>query len=267
MVLCRPHRWHVQELGCGPLVLLIHGAGGATQSWRGILPRLSGDFRLVAVDLPGQGFTQLGARGRCGLEPMAQDLGALMAAEGWRPDAVVGHSAGAAIALRLAAMEVLAPGARVVGLNAALGTFKGVAGWLFPLMAKVLSAAPFTADIFTATVSEPGVRQLLRGTGSRPDAEMVRLYLRLARDRAHVDATLAMMAQWDLTALLAELPRLAHRVDLVATEGDLAVPARTSREAAGRMRDARVHLLPDLGHLAHEEAPEPMADLIRTLLT
>ena len=82
-IACKPHLWHMQEMGAGPLVLLLHGAGGATHSWRHLMPLLAADYRVVAIDLPGQGFTRLGARGRCGLDPMATDIARLCAAEGW----------------------------------------------------------------------------------------------------------------------------------------------------------------------------------------
>jgi len=84
-VLHRPHRWHIQEAGEGALILLIHGAGGATQSFRGIFPILAQTNRVIAVDLPGQGFTQLGAQQRCGLDHMSEDLLSFAATKGGRP--------------------------------------------------------------------------------------------------------------------------------------------------------------------------------------
>lgn len=259
-VLHRPHRWHVQEAGAGPLVLLIHGAGGATQSWRGVFPLLTATARVVAVDLPGQGFTQLGARMRCGLDHMAEDLWSLCRYEGWKPAVIVGHSAGAAVALRMAEMGACD---RIVGVNAALGNFKGVAGWLFPMLAKALALSPFTAGLFAASVTEQSVRTLIKGTGSVIDAEGLALYRRLASDRAHVDGTLAMMAQWRLDGLLRRLPENPARAVLVAGDRDLAVPPGTSRAAAEAMRGAEVVMLPGLGHLAHEEDPATVADIIR----
>ena len=50
MIRVRPHNWHVQETGSGPLVLLIHGAGGSTHSYRDLIPLLAQMFRVVAVD-------------------------------------------------------------------------------------------------------------------------------------------------------------------------------------------------------------------------
>ena len=76
------HRWHVQEAGQGKTILLLHGAGGSTHNYRDMIPVLAHDFRVVAIDLPGQGFTQLGARHRCGLDPMAQDIAALSPKKG-----------------------------------------------------------------------------------------------------------------------------------------------------------------------------------------
>ena len=88
-IACKPHLWHAQEFGTGPLVLLLHGAGGATHSFRHLIPLLSPHYRIVALDLPGQGFTVLGARGRCGLDPVAEDIAALICQQGWQPFAIM----------------------------------------------------------------------------------------------------------------------------------------------------------------------------------
>ncbi|MFZ4410973.1 MAG: alpha/beta fold hydrolase, partial [Paracraurococcus sp.] len=51
-------RWHVQVAGTGPVLLLVHGTGAATHSWRDLLPLLARHFTVVAPDLPGHGFTE-----------------------------------------------------------------------------------------------------------------------------------------------------------------------------------------------------------------
>lgn len=257
IILCRPHRWHVNVAGHGPDLLLIHGAGGATQSFRGLFPLLARDHRVVAIDLPGQGFTRIGGRQRLGLDNMAEDIATLIRQEGWRPHAIIGHSAGAAIALRMAMDH--APAGGVIGINAALGKFRGVAGWLFPLMAKVLALNPLSASMFTASANASSVSRLIRGTGSTLDAEGEALYLRLSQDRGHVDATLSMMAQWDLDPLLAALPEIDVPVLLIAGDRDIAVPPKTSDDAARRLPHASVRQLDGLGHLAHEEDPTRVA--------
>ncbi len=261
-ILHRPHRWHVQEHGTGDTILLIHGAGGATQSFRDLFPLLAQDHHVVAIDLPGQGFTQLGAQQRCGLDHMAQDLHSLCQHEGWTPTLIVGHSAGAAIALRLCELG-LRPAEGIIGINAALGNFKGVAGWLFPMMAKALAVTPMSASLFAATTTRSSVRNLIKGTGSTLDARGQELYYRLATDKAHVDATLSMMAQWTLTGLLARLDQITVPVHLIAGSNDRAVPPDVSEIAAKTLPNAKLSVIDGLGHLAHEEDPDAIANLIR----
>ena len=262
----RPHRWHVQEAGQGPTLLLLHGAGASTHSWRDLIPDLAREHHVVALDLPGQGFTATGARGRSGLAPMAADIAALITAEGWQPRVIVGHSAGAALALRLALDLPEAP--RVIGLNAALSPFDGLAGWLFPVLAKVLALNPLTALAFTAGGNRHArARRLIESTGSRIDDVGIGYYARLIGDRGHVEGTLQMMAQWDVSALLDALPRLGGPCLLITGAGDRAVPPEVSERAAARLPDARHLRLPGLGHLAHEEAPHEIAGLIRAFAT
>ncbi|MDZ7904443.1 MAG: alpha/beta fold hydrolase BchO [Cypionkella sp.] len=263
-----PHEWHVQIMGQpatqSPTLLLLHGAGGASHSFSRLVPLLADDFHLITLDLPGQGFTRLGTRARCALDDMAADIAALMAAQGWAPAAIIGHSAGAAIALRLA--EIAAPKA-VIGINAALGGFDGVAGWLFPVLARFLSRLPMVPELFSKFAGTPHqVGQLLASTGSSIDTLGAAQYLHLVRQPSHIAATLAMMAQWNLDGLLRRLPSLSLPCLLITASGDRAVPPKVSKTAAARMQNAQVADIPSFGHLVHEEAPEQVARLIHNFL-
>lgn len=266
-ILSKPHKWHVQIAGDGPLILLIHGAGGATQSWRHLFPILAQNYRVIALDLPGQGFTKLGAQQRCGLAEMAHDVAQLCKAENWTPSAIVGHSAGAAIALQMAA-DIDGTPPRIIGINAALDTFKGVAGFLFPVMAKTLAMLPLVADMFVASASRgQAVQKLIDGTGSKLPALEIIFYKRLIRDRQHVNATLQMMAQWDLDPLIKGLGKIKAPSLLMAGDADQMVPWTVSQTAAGALIDARFCKLEGLGHLAHEEDPQRVADIITEFLS
>lgn len=259
-VICKPHRWHIQDIGTGPLLLLIHGAGGATHSWQHLIPYLAKSHRVVAIDLPGQGFTQLGAQRRCGLDAMSEDLIALCKAENLHPSAIIGHSAGAAIALRMSE-QIEIP--QIIGINAALDTFDGLAGVLFPALAKTIAALPMTASFFSATASQGnGVARIIKGTGSTLPAADLALYRRLVASRSHVNATLQMMAQWQLEPLLKRLPDITTRTTLIVAANDTAVPPVTSRKAADFIPNANFILHPHLGHLAHEEDAGAIAQYI-----
>ncbi len=255
------HQWHIQEAGAGPCVLLLHGSGASTHTWRALIPRLALDYHVVALDLPGQGFTRLGARHRCGLPQMSADIAQLCQAEGWEPAVVIGHSAGGAIALCLT--ELLPGSPRIIGINAALGQFDGIASWLFPLMAKLLATTPLTALAFSAgRAPEARARRLIQGTGSTLDVEGVGYYARLIADRTHVDGTLKMMAQWSVSPLLERLDRIRNTCLFITGDHDRAVSPDVSANAARRMRRATHLRQSGLGHLAHEEDPEAVLGAI-----
>lgn len=261
----RPHDWHVQSSGEGPTLLLLHGAAASTHSWRDLIPALAKDFHVVALDLPGQGFSRAGTRRRLGLTTMSEDIAALCAAEGWHPHAIIGHSAGAALALDLARHMTRADGTPpdVIGINAALDRFEGVAGWLFPVLAKVLALNPLTATAFTLGRNHAGrARRLIESTGSTLDEAGLAYYARLISDRGHVEATLQMMAQWDIDTLLPHLPNITARCLLITGARDTAVSPEVSERAARLLPKAETHRIDGLGHLAHEEDPAAMLDLI-----
>ncbi len=255
-------RWHVQVAGAGPVVVLLHGTGAATHSWRDILPDLARDFTVVAPDLPGHGFSS--GLGAPTLPAMAQAVAALLGELGAAPALIIGHSAGAAIALRLA-MDTPVP---VVSFNGALLPFPGPAARLFPAMAKLLFVNPLVPAIFALQARGPGVvpKFLARATGSTIDARGIEFYTRLFRRRDHVAGALAMMAHWDLATFSAGFDRVRGPVRLVYGDRDAAVPPSVAGDVAARIDGAKAEAMPGLGHLAHEEAPATAAAIIRAAL-
>ncbi|SFH76357.1 alpha/beta fold hydrolase BchO [Albimonas pacifica] len=253
------HRWHVQRLGEGPGLLLLHGTGASTHSWRDLAPLLARDHAVLSLDLPGHGFTESSSPARCALPAMAQDLETLLATLDFEPEAVIGHSAGAAAALRMA-LDRPRP---VVGLNAALRAFHGPLSGVAMAAARAVSLTPLVPVAFSRLAAAPGLaRALLGATGSRLDARGEALYRRLLSDAGHAAGALAMMARWDLDPLIARLGEIRSPVALLAGGRDGMVPPEVSREAAARM-GAAYELIPDLGHLMHEEAPERLDAAIR----
>jgi magnesium chelatase accessory protein len=261
------HRWHVQEAGLGPCMLLLHGAGASTHSWRELLPDLARDFHVVAPDLPGQGFSRVGNRAHCGLADMSADIATLLAEQGLAPEVIVGHSAGAAIGLRLA-LDLPAPPKAVICINAALEDFRGPAGAVFLALARLLSITPLPAYAFSRAARLPStVRGAIASTGSTLDATGIDLYCRLLMDSGHVDATLCMMANWNLSEVMPDLARLGMPTLFMIGAKDRAVAPDISVRAARRIKGSRVAVLPGFGHLVHEEAPRVAARVIREFVS
>lgn len=257
--------WHLQRLGpqaTGPRVLLLHGTGAATHTWRGLAPLLAPHADVLALDLPGHGFTSAPPNGQASLPHMATALAGLLAEVAFEPDLVLGHSAGAAVMLRLA-LDQRWQDRRLVSLNGALLPFEGLAGLAYAPMARLLARNPLVSRLAAwRGHNAAAVRRLIESTGSQIDDAGVAQYQLLMGNPGHVNSVLAMMAQWDLRLLQSEWTALRCPLLLLAAAGDTAVPPAQAQRVALRMPTARVQGLPGLGHLAHEEAPVQVATVV-----
>jgi magnesium chelatase accessory protein len=256
-------RWHVQVMGQGPVLLLLHGTGSGSFSWRGLMPQLAAHFTVVAPDLPGHAFSSRGPEGALSLPGMSEGLRALMLQLDLTPLAIVGHSAGAAIAAHMALQHSRMAASTVIGLNPAWLPLPGVASWLFGPAAKLAAINPLSAWATARMAARPGaVAQWVARTGSRLDAPGLDLYARVLGDTGHVHGVLSMMAAWRIKPLAARLQQLQHPVFMAIGAQDQTVPPALAEEARRRMPQAQLWLQPGLGHLAHEEDPAGTAQQI-----
>ena len=259
-------RWHVQQMGEGPPLLLIHGTGASVHSWRDLMPLLAKDYSVTAIDLPRHAFTQGHDAYAMSLPAMAREIAALMAVLEIEPAAIIGHSAGAAIALQLALDHRFA--GPIIGLSAALRPFPGAMAQIFPAIAKALFVNPLVPRFFAGTIDLAGgaERFMWRSTRSRIDASGMACYRTLLKNPDHAGGGLAMMANWDLPSLKARMGEVANPVLLIHGAQDPAIPLDWAKDAAGWLANVRLDVLPGLGHLAHEEAPGKVAALIAGFL-
>ncbi len=270
---CGGLRWHVQVMGepapGRPAILLLHGTGAATHSWRSLAPLLAEHFTVIAPDLPGHGFTGTPATADLSLPGMAQALAQLLDrlrdTLGVVPAFALGHSAGAAVLARMCIDGRLDLRA-LAGINAALLPLQGLAGQFFLPAAKILSSSSLVPRLFAwRAAGGAATERLVRGTGSILDAEGIALYGRLVRNAAHVSGVLRMMASWDLAALDRDLPRLPCPLLLMVGTRDRTVRPGDALRIRERLPGTRIVELPGLGHLAHEERAAEVAGHLRAL--
>ncbi len=248
-------QWHVQQMGSGPNLLLLHGTGASTHSWRDVIQLLAQHFTVLAIDLPGHGFTDGATADRMSIEGMSRSVGELLRVLNFEPAFVVGHSAGAVILCRMALDELIAPTA-IVSVNGAFLPLTGASGPLFSGMAQFLAKGSLLPGLLARFASSPmQVRRILAGTGSRLDAGGIDLYRRLVRNPAHVSGALAMMSHWNLANFAPQLVGLDTPLILMVGSADRTVPPGQAREIARRVKRATVVSFDGLGHLAHEENP------------
>ncbi len=254
--------WHIQRMGIAdeearkPSVLLLHGTGASVHSWRSLMPMLARDFAVTAMDLPRHAFTSGHRAEVMSLPRMAAEIARLNASLGLNPDLVIGHSAGAALAVQLALDHGYA--GPIIGLNSAMRPFPGPAAQIFPAVAKLLFINPLVPRIFSkmTTFGKEAERFLYRSTGSKIDAAGMACYETLFANSRHTKGGLSMMANWDLPTLKTRLHELRNPLLMVHSTRDAAIPLDWAREVHGWLPGSELEVLDGLGHLAHEEDPE-----------
>ena len=260
--------WHVQQAGSGPTLLLLHGTGASTHSWRRLLPLLAEHYTVIAPDLPGHGFTTSLPTDKLSLQGMADATGALVQKLGVVPIAAVGHSAGAAILTRMSLDGLLPQPHQLISINGALLPLRGIAGQIFSPLAKLMVLNPFAPKLLAWRASSRStVERVLTETGSKIDPIDLDYYARLFQSPAHVAAALGMMANWDLRPIESSLSRLAAPLTLIAASNDRSISSDDAFRVQALQPLAKVEYLRGLGHLAHEEAPDQIAALIRRLVS
>jgi magnesium chelatase accessory protein len=257
--------FHVQIMGQGPVLLLLHGTAASTHSFRDVAPLLAQDFTVVLPDLPGHGFSSAPPASRMALAPMAHAVGHLLRKLGISPALAAGHSAGAAIAARMALDGYIAP-QKLFSLNGALLPLPGGLGAFYGSVAKMMAMTPVMPWLLALQAeNEAMFSRMLENTGSRLDARGIGLYRQLLRNPVQMANVMAMAANWRLEQLAADLPVLQPKLMMIVGEGDRAVSPKVAEKVARMVPGSRVFRQLGLGHLSHEEDPTATADLIKML--
>jgi pimeloyl-ACP methyl ester carboxylesterase len=87
--------------GTGPVLVLIHGMAGSSETWEAVLPALTERYTVIAPDLPGHGDSDK-PRGDYSLGAHASAVRDLLVALGHERATIVGQSFGGGVAMQLA---------------------------------------------------------------------------------------------------------------------------------------------------------------------
>jgi pimeloyl-ACP methyl ester carboxylesterase len=248
--------------GDGPPLVLVHGLGGLASNWRLVAPPLTANRRVIVPDLPGHGGSPALAAAPS-LDPFAEAVLAVAAAEAAVPAPWVGHSLGGLVGLRAAVRRpeavsglVLAAGAGISSATRrgeatviALGALKP--GRLIGRQAHFVSRSRLGR---TLTFGWWGVAD-----PAGLDPEMAEAFL--LGPPQHTDTASAGRA------LVASDPRAdldRVRCPCLCLWGarDNWVPLRDGMEYARRLR-APLRTISDCGHLLIGERPEAVVHAVR----
>jgi pimeloyl-ACP methyl ester carboxylesterase len=258
-------RLHVRDTGPrnGPAVLLIHGFGSSLHTWEAWMPLLEDRFRVVSLDLPGFGLTGPDPTGDYSDERSITVLVALMERLGTGKAAVVGSSMGGRIAWRFAAAE---PG-RVSKLVLMAPDGFASMGREYDRTPKRL---PWLMRLLPYTAPKPLLRRTMGNAYAIPgvltDAVVDRYHAMLLAPGVR-RAILDRLLQSRLVPPEPILATIRAPVLLLWGERDGAISVANAANYERALPDARTVILPGIGHVPMEEAPEASARALRTFLT
>ena len=251
--------------GEGDPLVLVHGLGGAAANWLALAPLLPGR-RLIVPELPGHGGSSP-LPAAPSLSPYADRLGLLLEYESAAPAAVVGHSLGGAVALRLALRRPESVSALVLAAAAGISSTTRSARYALTVTG-ILKPGRKIAPHRRRVARSALLKRLVFGRwgASDPPAlppEVVEALL--AGPARHTDTVSA------ATALVRDdvrpdLERISCPVLVLWGARDNQLPVDDAFDYARRLR-APLRVIADCGHLLIVERPAACGDAITGFLS
>jgi 4,5:9,10-diseco-3-hydroxy-5,9,17-trioxoandrosta-1(10),2-diene-4-oate hydrolase len=251
--------------GEGEPLLLVHGLGGAAANWLAVVPLLLGGRRLLVPELPGHGGSAA-LPAAPSLNAYADRLGLLLEREGLASAALVGHSLGGAIALRLSIRRPDAVNALV--LAGAAGISSGTRNARYALtITGIVKPGRRLAPHRWRIARSNALKRVVFGRWGASDPPALRAELAeafLSGPARHTDTVNAAQAlvRDDPRP---DLDRVRCRSLVLWGARDNQLPVEDAFDYARRLR-ARLRVIADCGHLLIGERPDACADAIDDFL-
>jgi pimeloyl-ACP methyl ester carboxylesterase len=268
----RQVRVRVEGDPAAPPVVLVHGIGRSLDDWSAQFPRLRNRYRLIALDLPGFGYSQR--------RPEPASLGALArgvlttldALHEHRPVHLVGNSLGGAVSMQ----SLLFAPTRVASL--VLVNSAGFGSEVTYILRML--AVPRIGPMMLARPTRVGLahaERALYADSAFADRDRIEHSLRCARQpgasqfMGEIGAALGTLRggvrpEWR-RELLAAMNSQQHPMLIVWGDRDKILPPSHFAAARRAFPNARTHLFRDTGHMPQTERADEFAALVGEFLS
>jgi 3-oxoadipate enol-lactonase len=239
-----------------PWLLLVQGLGFDRTGWGPGLDGLQRSFRLILVDNRGSGRSQPGA-GSFGVREMAADLVRVLSHARVDKAHVLGVSLGGMIAQELAIEYPDRVDALVLGCT--------TPGWPFayPMPAGSVALIAATGRLPADVAVQRHVENALSPKTVSGHPQLVEELIAHHRSRrTDPDVWYAQMTAGARYAGELRQSRIRARTLILHGTADRVVDPRNAELLAGRIPNARLVMLPDLGHLFFWEDPQTFVDVV-----
>ena len=257
---------HYNSQGDGPDILLVHGWASSGQMWSRLMRDLGHVARFWAVDLYGFGLSPRPAENESiNIQHHADMLLEFCAHYHIRPKAIIGHSMGGMLALKLAAEQPDLTEKLILMSPVVTGRFGHPVefSWLF------------TNDISTFTISKSKpLWTLAQNVFSPIFTRPTHWYLdQTAATRIHQDFQ---RASWQASThalhsiarenMHPHLPNIQHPTLVILGSHDTTVPPNEGRLAAKQLPNGQLLELPRTHHQPLDEQPERVVRAVQEFI-
>ena len=255
--------------GGGPALVMIHGLGGNLRHYTyALVDKLAGEFRVIAVDRPGSGYSQRPDDAPAKLTAQAGTLAKFIRALGLKQPLLVGHSLGGALSLAIAldhpdcagALALIAP--LTQAQDDVPEPFQGLVV-NSPLMRKIIA---WTLATPLGIRNAPKLLAIVFGPDAVPADFPIRGGGLLGlRPRAFYNTSSDLVAAAeDLPGMMKRYGTLTIPLGMLFAKGDRILDYIRQGEAMKQQCPAfDLVLLDGHGHMLPLTAPDAAADLIR----
>lgn len=254
---------HYKQYGTGePVMILLHGFGASTFSWREVMQPLAEYGTVIAYDRPAFGLTERPMPGDWvgespyGMDAQVKLVIGLMDALGVEKAILVGNSAGGTVATQTA-LETPDRVVALVEVDAAIYEGGGAPSWVRPLLntPQMNHLGPLVSR---SLAGKPGQDFLLSAwhDPSKLTPEIQAGY-RKPLQMENWDRALWQLTQASGGSDAAErLDEITLPVLVITGDDDRIVPTELSLRLADELPNAQLVVIQDSGHLPHEEQPQ-----------
>lgn len=256
------------RVGQGAPVCLIHGASGNLNDMTfRLAPALAERFEVIVVDRPGHGLSGTPAGGGTSIRMQAALVRGALARVGVPRATIVGHSYGGAVAL---AWAVDAPESvsSLVLLAGPSQVWEGGLGLSNDLLANPLTG-PIIAHVAPHVVTRGYVESALDGVFA-PQApppgylDHLEIDLVLQPGSLRENARQLVALKEELRPMVSAYPSMLVPVEIVHGDADRTVGLDIhSRPLASQVPNARLTVLPGVGHMLHQVATGACVERIK----
>lgn len=264
-------RIHYRDQGKrdGPAIVLLHGSNSSLDTWEPLVKRLGGTYRIVTLDLPGHGLTGSTPDRDYSAAGMMAAVDVVAAKTGLDHFILGGNSMGGWVAWRYALAQPERVDALLLLDAAGMPLRKGEKAPPSNIGFRVLEY-PFGRWLATQITPLSLVEESLRGSVERQaivDDAMIDRYWELLRFPGNREATVLRARMDREPAMAARVGEIEAPTLILFGDKDRLINPTAAKTFNERIAGSEVVLLPGIGHLPMEEAPDATARTIADFLT